>query len=338
MMFNNIYEKIKEFMKDYIGLIIFVAIFFFITFVDLPYDVNMPGGLISLNDRIEVNGEKIETKGTFNMAYVSSISGSLPHILLSFIIPDWDVVPSSESTYENETYEDALKRNKLYLEQSKDYATAVAMDAAGINYEVSNKLNYVAYIDVKAKTTLKIGDDILEMNGEKVEDITTMSELIQELEVGSKINFVVDRDGKEVKAEAITYEEDGRKYVGVSAITTFDMKSDIDIQIKTKDSESGPSGGLMMTLMVYNAITNQDLTHGKQIVGTGTISLDGSVGEIGGVKYKVIGAVKEGAEIFLVPEGNYEEAMKVKKEKGYDIEIVKVKTFTDAVNYLENLE
>lgn len=337
-MFNNIYDKLKEFMKDYFGMILFIVIFFFITFYDLPYDVNMPGGLISLNDRIEVDGKKIETKGTFNMAYVSSVSGSLPHILLSFIIPDWDITPSSDSTYENETYEDALKRNKLYLEQSKDYATAVAMDAAGIKYEVSNKLNYVAYIDVKANTTLKIGDDILEMNGEKVEDITIMSELIQELPAGSKIEFVVDRDGKQAKANAITYEEDGKKYVGISAITTFDLKSDVDVKITTKSSESGPSGGLMMTLMVYNAITNQDLTHGKQVVGTGTISLDGSVGEIGGVKYKVIGAVKEGAEIFLVPEGNYDEAVKVKKEKGYDIEIVKVKTFADAINYLENLE
>ena len=137
---------------------------------------------------------------------------------------------------------------------------------------------------------------------------------------------------------AKTYEENGKKYVGVSAITTFDLKSDTDVNITTKQTESGPSGGLMMTLMVYNAITNQDLTHGKDIVGTGTISLDGSVGEIGGVKYKVIGAVKEGAEIFLVPEDNYEEAMKVKKEKGYDIEIISIKTFMDAVNYLEGLK
>ena len=83
---------------------------------------------------------------------------------------------------------------------------------------------------------------------------------------------------------------------------------------------------------------SQDLTHGKDIVGTGTISLDGSVGEIGGVEYKVIGAVKEGAEIFLVPEGNYKEAVEVKKEKGYDIEIVSVKTFNDAVTYFEGLK
>ena len=337
-MFSNIYVNIKKFMKNYGFLLLTLVVFLILTFGKVPYDVNMPGGMIDLSDRVEVNGESVSVDGTFNMAYVSSVSGSIPHVLLSFVIPDWDVVPSTDAAYENETIEDARKRSKLYLEQSKDYATAVAMDAANIRYDITNRINYVAYITSEANTTLKVGDDILELNGKKVEDINVMSELIQELDAGSKIEFLVLRDGKQVKAEAITYEEDDKKYVGVSAMTTFDLTSSTKVNISTRESESGPSGGLMMTLMVYNAITNQDLTHGKDIVGTGTINLDGTVGEIGGVKYKVIGAVKEGAEIFLVPEGNYKEAMKVKKEKKYDIEIVSVKTFEDAVKYLEGLE
>ena len=93
----------------------------------------------------------------------------------------------------------------------------------------------------------------------------------------------------------------------------------------------------MMSLMVYNALTKQDLTHGKKIVGTGTISLNGQVGEIGGVKYKLMGAVKDHADIFLVPEGNYQEALEVKKDKKYDIDIVSVKTINDAITYLEGL-
>ena len=64
-MFNNIYDKIKDFMKDYLGIIIFIGIFLFLTFYEIPYDVNMPGGLISLNDRIEVDGKKkkVEIEG-----------------------------------------------------------------------------------------------------------------------------------------------------------------------------------------------------------------------------------------------------------------------------------
>ena len=336
-MFNKFYDRFKNFMKNNILFLILIVIVL-CTFIKVPYEVNMPGGIIDLGNRVTVNGEAVLIDGSFNMAYVSVVQGSLPWVALGLILPDWDVVPESVSMYENETIEDANKRSKLYLEQSKDYATAVAMDAASIEYEVSDRLNYVVYIDSKANTTLKVGDNILSINGEVVEDINILSKRIQEIKVGDKVNFVVLRDNKEVEASAVVYEKNDKHYVGISAITTFDIDSDVKVDITSRDSESGPSGGLMMTLMVYNAITNQDLTYGKKIVGTGTISLDGSVGEIGGVKYKLMGAVREDADVFLVPKDNYEEAMDVKKEKGYNIEVVSVETFQDAVNYLEGLK
>ena len=174
--------------------------------------------------------------------------------------------------YENETIEDANKRSKLYLEQSIDYATVVAMDQAGVGYQISNRVNYVAFIGEEAKTTLKVGDNILSINGEEIEDINVMSDRIQDIKVGEKVSFIVLRNNKEVEASAVIYEEDGKKYVGISAITTFDLDTDVDIEISTKATESGPSGGMMMTLMVYNALTKQDLTHGMNIVGTGTIN------------------------------------------------------------------
>ena len=335
-MFNKIYEYIKNFMKG--NFLFFILLILIVcTFIRIPYEVNMPGGLINLGNRVTVDGKEASIEGSFNMAYVSVVQGSLPWVALGLVMPDWDVVPESDTTYENETIEDANKRSKLYLEQSKGYATAVAMDAAGIPYEISNRLNYVAFVDTKAKTTLKVGDNIISINDEEIYDINVLSDRIQDIKVGEKVNFIVERDKKEVKATAVVYEEDNKHYVGISAITTFDLESDLDVKIKSKTTESGPSGGLMMTLMVYNAITKQDLTHGKKIVGTGTINLDGSVGEIGGVKYKLMGAVKEDADIFLVPAGNYKEAIDVKKEKGYNIEVVSVETFKDAVNYLEGV-
>lgn len=337
-MFINFYDRFKKFMKDNWLFLTILVVVLLVMVVKVPYEVNMPGGVIDLGNRVTVNGEITEIDGTFNMAYVSVAQGSIPHVLLGLILPDWDVVPESSVTYENETVEDANKRSKLYLEQSIDYATAVAMDYAGIEYELSNRFNYVAFIDTKAKTTLKVGDNILKLNGEEIVDVNVMSERIQSLNDGDKVEFLVERDGKELSATAVVYEENDKKYVGISAITTFDLDSEVDVQIETRTSESGPSGGMMMTLMVYNALTNQDLTHGKVIVGTGTISLDGSVGEIGGVKYKLMGAVSNNADVFLVPAGNYEEAIKVKEEKDYDIEVVSVDTLQDAIDYLEGLE
>ena len=336
-MFNNFYDRFKNFMKENFLFLLFLILFVVVTFVRVPYEVNMPGGVINLGNRVTVDGESVAIDGSFNMAYVSVVQGSIPYILLSYIIPDWDVVPESETMYENETIEDANKRSKLYLEQSIDYATVVAMDQAGVAYQISNRVNYVAFIGEEAKTTLKVGDNILSINGEEIEDINVMSDRIQDIKPGEKVSFIVLRNNKEVEASAVIYEEDGKNYVGISAITTFDLDTDVDIKISTKASEGGPSGGLMMTLMVYNALTKQDLTHGMDIVGTGTINLDGSVGDIGGVKYKLMGAVKNDADVFLVPSGNYEEAIKVKKEKGYKIDIVSVEKFSDVVEYLEGI-
>lgn len=336
-MFNKIYDVIKNFMKDYGIFLIGMILILICVFVRVPYEVNMPGGIIDLENRVMVDGESANIEGSFNMAYVSVAQGSIPHVLLSFIIPDWDLEPISDVTYENETIEEANEREKLLLLQSKNMAMVAALEAANIEYTITNNINYVAYIDSKAKTDLQVGDNIIECNGKKILNIDEITDIIQSEEVGKKVSFKVLRDDKEVETYGIVYEENDKKIVGISAITIFDLNCDKEIEISSKTSESGPSGGLMMSLMVYNALTNQDLTHGKKIVGTGTISRDGTVGEIGGVKYKVMGAFKADADVFLVPEGNYDEAIKVKEEKGYDLEIVEVKTLQDAINYLEGL-
>lgn len=336
-MFNKIYDVIKNFMKDYGIFLIGMILILICVFVRVPYEVNMPGGIIDLENRVMVDGESANIEGSFNMAYVSVAQGSIPHVLLSFIIPDWDLEPISDVTYENETIEEANEREKLLLLQSKNMAMVAALEAANIEYTITNNINYVAYIDSKAKTDLQVGDNIIECNGKKILNIDEITDIIQSEEVGKKVSFKVLRDDEEVETYGIVYEENDKKIVGISAITIFDLNCDKEIEISSKTSESGPSGGLMMSLMVYNALTNQDLTHGKKIVGTGTISRDGTVGEIGGVKYKVMGAFKADADVFLVPEGNYDEAIEVKEEKGYDLEIVEVKTLQDAINYLEGL-
>ena len=92
----------------------------------------------------------------------------------------------------------------------------------------------------------------------------------------------------------------------------------------------------MLTLTIYSAISGEDLLKGRNIAGTGTISTDGTVGEIDGVKYKIMGAAQNNIDIVLVPSANYEEAIKTKNKYNYDLEIVKVDTFKEAVDYLKN--
>jgi PDZ domain-containing protein len=97
---------------------------------------------------------------------------------------------------------------------------------------------------------------------------------------------------------------------------------------------AGPSAGLMMSLSLYDSLTADDLTHGRSIAGTGTISCDGEVGSIGGIEQKVAAAEAKGADIFLAPAGNAPDARGIAE----DIRVVAVGTFDDALSYLGGLE
>lgn len=336
-MLNKIYETLKLFIKQNKFFCIALIIILFLTFVHLPYQVEMPGGLINLNDRIKINDKDVTFSGSFNMAYVSVAKGSIPYILVGLLNPDWEVVKYSDVTYENESIEESYERNRVYLEQSKNSALLSAMKEANIPYEVTKVENRVVYLTEDAQTDIKIGDNIVSVNDTTVNNVEEISTVINKCKAGDKIKLKAINNGEEHERYAILYEKAGKILAGLTALTITDFESDINVEFSTRSSESGPSGGMMMSLMAYAAFTNQDLTHGKKIVGTGTITEDGKVGEIGGIKYKISGAVKQKADIFFAPKENYEEAIKVKKDKKYDIEIVCVETLRDVIDYLEAL-
>lgn len=335
-MFTKIYEKIKEFIKEnYKGLIALLVIYLLFT-IELPYSIYSPGGSVNLNDRINV-ADKYEVTGSFNMAYVSMVKGSIPFLLVSKIIPDWDIVKKENITIEGEDMDSMMNRERLYLEESINAATINAYQKAGKNITIKEINNSISYISEEAKTNLKVGDKIVSINDTRVSSLDDLKEIVSSLQIGDKVNLNIIRDDKNKDAYATVYKtEDGPK-IGISLISTYDYDTNPSLDIKSKSSEMGSSGGLMMSLTIYNQLVKDDITKGKKIVGTGTIDINGNVGEIGGVKYKLIGAVKNKAEIFICPEENYEEALNVAKERDFDIKIINVKTFDEALEKLEAL-
>jgi Lon-like protease len=121
-------------------------------------------------------------------------------------------------------------------------------------------------------------------------------------------------------------------------MTDKEIMTTPSVELDTK-SIGGPSAGLMMALEIYNQLTEEDITKGHKIAGTGTINENGDVGVIGGISQKVVAADKEGIEIFFAPKegGNYNKAIKTAKEIKSDMKIIPVETFDDAVNYLQTL-
>ena len=338
-MLNKVYLRIKKFMKDYYKTIIFLIICYFVFTFPLPYYIYAGGGTININDRVVVDGSS-DSSGSLNFAYVKELEGNVASFILGNIIPGYDIEKQEDvELNEDETSEDIMFRNRIYLENANQTAIMLAYQKAGKEVSISDKHFYVIYVEDKEEDGLRVGDELVKVNGKDIENVEDYTNEIQNHEVGDKIKVTVIRDDKKREVTVTVKEGADYKVTGVSVSTIYEYKTNPKVELNFKDSEGGPSGGLMLTLAIYDKLTKGDLTNDLKIVGTGTISSDGTVGEIGGVKYKLNGAVKAKADLFLVPKGdNYKEALKEKEEHDYDIEIKAIGTFDEAVSYLESLE
>lgn len=337
-MFNKLYDKLKKYLlENKIEILISIFILVFSLF-PLPFYIQKPGGLIDVSNRIEIE-DSSSSKGTFNMTYVVEMKGTPVLYLLSLLFDDWDVVSEEDMVIDGQSIEDLHFYSKQLLKQGINFAKLVAFREAGLEHEITKSEYSVILVDPSAKTDLEVGDTIIEVNNQKINAYEEITNVIQNSKVGDTISFRVLNDGKEYKRIGTLREEDDTVFLGVSVIENIDVVTNPDCNITFKSDESGPSGGLITTLQIYDNLVEEDLTHGKKISGTGTINLDGTIGSIGGVKYKIIGAEKKKADVFLVPAGeNYEEAIKVKKENDLDIEVVSIEKFSDALDFLNSLD
>lgn len=325
-----IINDIKRNYKFYIGLFLIMALFL----VRFDYVIYTPGSLENLNDRIIVTPSN-ESKGSMNLTYVTSIPANIPNILLSLIIPNWDIESLNNMRVEDESEKEIENRDKIYLKDTSYDAVIAAFKEANMKYEITNVDVTITYIYNIAKTNLKVGDVIKTINGVKITSFNSLINEVNKYEVGEKLIINVLRNNKIIECEATIVLEENKKMIGISLAELKNIKTNPEVKFVFKNNESGSSRGLMCALEIYNRITKYDITKGDIISGTGVIDENGNVGSIGGVKYKLKGAVNKHAKVFIVPSDNYEEAISLKNKYKYDIEIIKADTLKNVIKALK---
>lgn len=331
----KLYDKIKKFIREYYISIIIIVISTIVFLIPFPYYINAPGGLIDMSNRIKMDDAYV-SKGSINMAYVTELKATIPTLIVAYFKKTWDIVKIEDIKYDNQTIEEMNFRNRMLLKEAGNNAIIVAYNKLGKTAKIINQDLVITYIDEQADTDLSIGDVILEVEGFKVNTYDQLTSIVQKYEEGDTINVKVKNNNKITDKTATLYFAYDKVVIGIVLTPDITLETNPDIELVFEKSESGPSGGLMTAIAIYDSLTKKDLTRGKTIVGTGTLDINGNVGNIGGVEYKLIGAVKEKADIFLVPSGsNYEDALKLKKKNDYNITIVSIKTFDQAIDYLE---
>lgn len=317
----------KKFLKENLKSIIFIIIMVLVISIKLPYYIEAPGGTINLSKRIDKNYRK--ENGSLNMLYVTEYKGNIVTVALSKLIKNWDLYEISNQQISNEDAEDIYLRNRVMLDNSIQNATFVAYNHANKNIDIKETKNIVI-ANVK-NNEFKIGDIIISIDNLPVENVNTIKEYINTLNVGDEVNVLIKRNNHE---KNLKIKIDSDKLLGIMLITNYTYETEESLDIAFRNGEGGSSGGLVLSLGIYSQITGIDLLKGRNIAGTGTIDIDGNVGEIDGIKYKIAGAVRNHMDVILVSPYNYEEAKKVIEENKYNIELVKVSTFKEAIDYL----
>ncbi len=323
-----------------------------IGFLPIPYTIEKVGQVFDATDFITIQGSNSST-GNIMITSVQSSDARVFSSLLA-LLPDY----SLESTQGYEVPEDFDE--KEYLEN--DSMSSSLINAILVAYNSAGKVAKVQYEDAYVETVrqdsgfkdvLKKGDIITSVNNQPFNNPYDIIEYIQSQKVGDLIELDFQRDGKLHRASAPLIEDKETGLISPGFVLNMQrslvVSPLVDIQDKGVD---GSSGGLMFSLEIYNQLMSHDITKGYKIAGTGTIDRNGNVGMIGGVDKKVIAADRAGADIFFVPDSsvdaeiaslndglrtNYRLAVSTAISIDSEMEIVPVKTFSDALFYLEKL-
>ena len=220
------------------------------------------------------------------------------------------------------------------MSRSQLVAITVALDELGREVTVTPAGAEVTLVvpDSPADGVLRVGDVIVEANGEEIGTTDDLQGAFADVEPGQSVELTVDREEKAtdlVVGTRAAADDPDRAVMGVQVENAEEFEFPLDIEIDA-GGIGGPSAGLAFALDIVDELGDEDLSRDRTIVATGELDLEGNVLPIGGVTQKAIGARDAGADIFLVPDANFEEA----RDAVDDLRVVPVSTFAEALEIL----
>ncbi|HYZ19056.1 MAG TPA: S16 family serine protease, partial [Gaiellaceae bacterium] len=175
-------------------------------------------------------------------------------------------------------------------------------------------------------------DVIVGVNGAPVRSPAELRRVLRTYGPGVTVRLAVRRGDKVRQIRVRTIADPrtrSRAIIGILVEDAAEIKLPLSVHINL-GQVGGPSAGLAFALDVAEEL-GHDVDHGRKIAATGELRLDGSVGAVGGIKQKTIGARKAGAEIFVVPAGD--NAVEARRYAG-SLRIVPVNSFRQALREL----
>lgn len=308
----------------------------------VPYAIEQPGPAIDVlgqyedQDVLSISGARTyPIEGSLMMTTVAIDGGpgytvTPAEVVRSWFDPTRAVMPRELYFPEGQTRAQTDLENSVQMSTSQQEAVAVALRELG--HEVPAEV-IVAGVqaDTPAEGVLEPGDVVLEVDGTRGADAEGFRTAAGRAAEDGSVPMRIRRDGKEMELDVPVGDVDGQTRMGIVLGTGYDVPIDVEIGV---GSVGGPSAGTMFALSVYDELTPGALTGGESIAGTGTIAIDETVGPIGGIRQKMVGAREAGAEYFLAPAGNCDEVVDHVPD---GLDVVRISTFDEALDAVESI-
>ncbi|MEC7874911.1 MAG: PDZ domain-containing protein [Actinomycetota bacterium] len=222
------------------------------------------------------------------------------------------------------------------MAQSLDIAARVALERLG--YEVisaAGALVVRVVPDTPASAVLDLGDVVIKAENKTVENARDLGDIVRSRSPGDSFSFsVLQLDGTTRDETVVLSEKDGNAFLGV-AISTYVEMDELPFEINfLVERVGGPSAGLGLTLALLETMLPGELLAGLHIVATGTVDPLGNIGPVGGIAQKSHAVMRGGADLFVVPSVQVEQAQEI---LGETVDVVAVETLDDALRLLGSL-
>ena len=315
------------------GLLVVVVTGLALSMIPSDHYIVLPDRARPTDPLVRIPGEESQDEEDIYMVDVRIGRASLFERLFPWTKEGADLLP--ERVVNPAGVSDRQRRQSSLNDMSRSQliAITVALRELGREVDVNESGAEIVLVqpDSPADGVLEVGDVIVEAEGQEVESIQGLQRALSDVEPGQDVELTVQRGDERVQVTSGTQaapDDPDRAVMGVQAQDALDFEFPVDIEIDAGNI-GGPSAGLAFALDIMDEL-GDDIDRGRKIVATGELTLDGEVLPIGGVKQKAIGAREAGADIFLVPDANLEDARKATD----DLEIIPVSNIQEALSVL----
>ena len=303
-----------------------------VMFVTTANSLNMPQPLMDRMEIIRVSGYTEDEKVEIAKRHV------LPKQLVDHGLKDGELIVPEDTIrdliryYTREAGVRSLERalgglaRKAVREVAKTNAASITVDADKLaEYAGVKKFRY-GETDENDQVGIVTGLAWTEFGG----DILT----IEAIKMPGRGRMTVTGNLKEVMKESVSA---AASYVRARSLS-FGVKPPVfektDVHVHVPDGatpKDGPSAGVAMTVAMVSVLTGIPIR--KDIAMTGEITLRGRVTAIGGLKEKLLAALRSGIKTVLIPQENEKDLADVPDNVKSALEIVPISTADEALSW-----